>query len=174
MDYKYFIIQDKEKIMCYKKTSLLTAYNNGLRNCPCCGVQLVWKAYTANIQKNLATVDHIVPRSIGGSDIFNNMYVMCRKCNETRGNMCFVTFVTKNGVSKEHAESIYKKAFTSVLQHMIFQQFTIFRQCKENEEYTSLLREMKKKRKNLRLIVSMYTEYFKDYLPEFTLLQKLM
>ena len=105
--------------MCFKKASLNAAYANGLRRCPCCNVQLVWKANLDNIQKNLATVDHMVARSYGGPDTTANMYVMCRKCNEDRGNQCFVEFVVSRGVSKTEAEDLYRKAHVASVRHLI-------------------------------------------------------
>jgi 5-methylcytosine-specific restriction endonuclease McrA len=65
--------------MSFKKNSLISAFDAGVRRCPICNVQLVWKSNTDSVQSNLATVDHIVPKSVGGSDTLGNMFVMCRK-----------------------------------------------------------------------------------------------
>jgi hypothetical protein len=35
----------------------------------------------------LFTKDHIMPRSLGGSDELRNLQVMCSKCNEAKGNL---------------------------------------------------------------------------------------
>jgi hypothetical protein len=155
--------------MCFKKTSLKLAYENGVLRCPCCGIQLVWKAHTSNVQKNLATVDHIVPQSIGGADTTENMFVMCRKCNEFRGNSCFVTFVTERGVSKSLAETLYKKAYIATLQTMIMIQFNHV-----IEDKKQALKINKKRRGQIQKMIKNYTEYFGDYLPEFQLLQRLI
>ncbi|MEH2237612.1 HNH endonuclease [Nostoc sp.] len=32
------------------------------------------------------TVDHLIPKSIGGSDELNNLALACRRCNERRYN----------------------------------------------------------------------------------------
>lgn len=32
------------------------------------------------------TLDHIIPRSLGGSNAITNLRLMCRDCNEERGN----------------------------------------------------------------------------------------
>lgn len=155
--------------MCFKKTALHTAYQNGVYRCPCCDVQLVWKANVENVQKNLATVDHIVPQSIGGADASDNMFVMCRKCNERRGNSCFVEFVTSHGISKTFAEELYKKAHVVSLQTMIRIQFnTVI------DDKSRALKINKKRRSQIRKMISNYTAYFGDYLPEFQLLQKLI
>jgi hypothetical protein len=146
--------------VCFKKTSLNIAYQNGLRRCPCCNVQLVWKANPTNVQKNLATVDHMVAKSIGGPDTVNNMYVMCRKCNEDRGSQCFVRFVVSNGVSQSEAEELYKKAHIASVRHLISM---LMNQVNNGNE-------RKKFKNRVRTVVINYRKYFKDYLPEFDLL----
>lgn len=148
--------------MCFKKASLNAAYTNGLRRCPCCNVQLVWKANVGNIQKNLATVDHMVARSIGGPDTSDNMFVMCRQCNEDRGNQCFVTFVTNRGYSKMEAEVLYKKAHIASVRHLIGM---LMNQVQNGAE-------RKKFKNKIKMVVQNYRKYFKDYLPEFDLLPR--
>lgn len=155
--------------MCYKKTTISVAYENGLRRCPCCNVQLTWRARRERLQDNLATVDHIVPRSIGGADTHENMFVMCFKCNRTRGVQCFVDFVTSRGVSKSYAESIYRKAHVASLQCIIYAQFT---QIIDNRK--DILKTNKKRRNSIRSVVRNYTNYFGDYLPEFELLKQMV
>lgn len=156
--------------MSFKKVSLSNAYANGVHRCPCCGVQLVWKAHTPNMQKNLATVDHIVPASMGGADHTGNVFVMCRECNNRRDTECFVTFVTRHGVSKTYAEDLYRKAHIVSLQAMIYVQFT---QVTSNG-HKATLKVNKRRRNQVRRIVANYAAYFGDYLPEFQLLQRLM
>lgn len=107
------------------------AYDSGVRRCPCCNVQLVWKANIDNVQKNLATVDHIVPKSIGGTMHQDNLFVMCKKCNSNRGDQCFVSYLTKHNYSKFKAEEIYKKAHVATLQGIIYSQFTFNNPCKK-------------------------------------------
>lgn len=148
--------------MCFKKTSLQVAYENGLRRCPCCDVQLVWKANIDNIQRNLATVDHMVPRSYGGADTSENMFVMCRKCNEDRGNTCFVTFVVERGVSKIEAEQLYKNAHIASVRHLIG--------ILMNQIQTGT--DRKKFKNKIKMVVRNYRKYFNDYLPEFDLLPR--
>ncbi len=148
--------------MCYKKAALNAAYASGLRRCPCCNIQLVWKANLANVQKNLATVDHMVARSFGGPDTTANMFVMCRQCNEDRGNQCFVTFVVSRGVSKIEAEDLYKKAHIASVRHIIGM---LMNQVQNGTE-------RKKFKKKVQSVVTNYRKYFNDYLPEFDLLPR--
>jgi hypothetical protein len=155
--------------MRFKTVALQAAYQDGLRRCPCCNVQLVWRANTENLQNNLATVDHIIPKSIGGADTSDNMFIMCRKCNTLRDTQCFVKFVSDRGVSKSLAEDVYKKAHVATLQSMIYVQFT------QNILERDVARKTNKKRRNhIRNVIKSYSDYFGDYLPEFQLLQRLV
>jgi hypothetical protein len=155
--------------MCFKKNSLNSAYDSGIRRCPICSVQMVWKANPNNLQRNLATVDHIIPKSKGGGDTPGNMFVMCRSCNETRGNTCFITYVTSAGISKSYAENLYRVAHVTTLQNLIFVQFTqLYKDVSETK------RIQKRNRKIVQDVVKSYTDYFGDYLPEFQLLQRLL
>jgi hypothetical protein len=155
--------------MCFKKFSRKSAYEAGVRRCPCCNVQLVWKAHEPKVQKNLATCDHIVPRTIGGGDVYQNMFVMCRICNNERDTQCFVSFVMSKGVSKQLAEDLYHKAHVASLQAIIFKQFNTY-----IEEKTSAVKQNKKRRKQIHDIIKNYESYFGTYLPEFELLQKFL
>lgn len=51
----------------------------------------------AFIYHRQATVDHIIPRSRGGSDHRKNLMVMCADCNSSKGEMDLFEFVRKNG-----------------------------------------------------------------------------
>lgn len=141
------------------------AYDNGLRRCPCCNVQLVWKAASVpDIQKNLATVDHILPKSLCNSNAFDNLYIMCRKCNTDRGNQNFVKFVTAKGIAKDIAEDIYKKAHVMSLQHIIKHRFS------SNSEHIN----NKTQRSRVRKIIKNYKDHFGHNLPEFNLFEQIL
>lgn len=146
----------------YKHNARINAYENGLRRCPCCNVQLVWKSYQPVVQKNMATVDHIVPKSIGGGNTVDNMYVMCRQCNNDRDTMCFVEFLVSRGISKTEAEALYKKA------HIASVKVILFNLINQANDMTT----RKRLKKYLKQVVQNYRRYFNDYLPEFDLLPK--
>jgi HNH endonuclease len=38
------------------------------------------------LSANRFTIDHVIPRSLGGSDELNNLALACRRCNERRYN----------------------------------------------------------------------------------------
>jgi 5-methylcytosine-specific restriction endonuclease McrA len=38
------------------------------------------------------TVDHVVPRSRGGLDVFNNLVAACETCNSRKGSLHVETF----------------------------------------------------------------------------------
>ena len=122
------------------------------------------------VQKNLATVDHIIPRSVGGADAVDNMFVMCRSCNSDRGDQCFAEYVTSKGVSKYEADRLYKKAHVVTLQIIIANQFNT-NNFKDPQHQRDLNRI---KRKQVNKVIENYTSYFGDYLPEFELLQRVL
>lgn len=148
--------------MCYKKTALVNAYQSGVRRCPCCNVQLVWKSNIDKPQVNLATIDHIVPKSIGGANTVDNMFVMCRKCNCDRGNKCFVEFVTGRGVSKIEAEKLYKNAHLVSVRGILYNMMVQMQTTAHRKMYVGQIKQ----------VVKNYRKYFNDYLPEFDLLPR--
>jgi 5-methylcytosine-specific restriction endonuclease McrA len=45
------------------------------------------------LSANRFTVDHVIPKSLGGSDQLTNLALACRRCNERRYN--FVALVVR-------------------------------------------------------------------------------
>ena len=55
---------------------------NKSRRCHWCGVEMSLHP----LDKNFATIEHIIPLSRGGLDNRNNMTLACITCNQKRGN----------------------------------------------------------------------------------------
>lgn len=64
------------------KYNLLAAKTNG--HCWYCGVKL--KLDAAGFLKS-RTIDHVIPRSKGGTDIFSNLVPACTKCNQDKADL---------------------------------------------------------------------------------------
>jgi hypothetical protein len=50
--------------------------------------------------KRRASIEHLTPRSFGGSNFFDNLALACAECNEARDNKCLVTYC-------ENVQTIY-------------------------------------------------------------------
>ncbi|MGO1319918.1 MAG: HNH endonuclease [Galactobacter sp.] len=66
-----------------RKRAIRAAKQDGLISCPICRVHL---DYDEGQRPNSAEVDHIVPHSQGGPDHISNVRVICRRCNQRRGD----------------------------------------------------------------------------------------
>lgn len=69
-----------QRIRTYTKRQ---AQADGLTNCPACGVQL---DYDKGRTPNSAEVDHITPHAQGGTDAVDNLTILCRRCNQSKGS----------------------------------------------------------------------------------------
>lgn len=65
--------------------------------CQYCGRRAIkiniemYKKYNKQIPDNIATVDHIIPRSKGGYSTPKNCVCACYKCNQEKGNKVLVS-----------------------------------------------------------------------------------
>lgn len=59
------------------------AKRNGVTHCRHCGVEL---NYDMGLLPESAEVDHLIPHSMGGKDHVDNTEVICRLCNQSKGN----------------------------------------------------------------------------------------
>jgi 5-methylcytosine-specific restriction endonuclease McrA len=59
------------------------AQEAGLVSCPMCGVQLDWSVAG---HTNSPEADHIVPWAKGGRDVIENVRIICRQCNQRKGD----------------------------------------------------------------------------------------
>jgi 5-methylcytosine-specific restriction endonuclease McrA len=77
--------------MCRRtRGSKIKFYKLGHKRCHYCCVQLNY----ASKFKNSATVEHIIPKSKGGTLGVSNVLIICATCNKKRGNKSFLAFVT--------------------------------------------------------------------------------
>lgn len=103
-----------------RRQTILAAYAAGLRRCPCCHVQLVWRSpLKGRHPPNVATIDHIIPKCQGGSDMPDNLFVMCATCNNKRGSRCFLEFLTKTGVDPIQAKARMEKAILAGVRFLL-------------------------------------------------------
>ncbi len=66
-----------------KKREILFQRQKG--HCAICGDEL--KLSNSNpLHPNAISIDHIIPRSLGGSNFLHNLRVVHRRCNIARGN----------------------------------------------------------------------------------------
>mgnify|MGYP003650142423 FL=1 len=63
-------------------------YKLGHKRCHYCCIQLNYAAG----HKNSATVEHIIPKSSGGTLSKENTLVVCHTCNQKRGSKDFLSF----------------------------------------------------------------------------------
>jgi 5-methylcytosine-specific restriction endonuclease McrA len=59
--------------------------------CCWCGVK------TTDLRKvrHASTIEHVLPKSLGGSNEWENLAMSCEKCNNARGNMSADEFIEK-------------------------------------------------------------------------------
>ena len=62
--------------------ALARAKRNGQTRCPHCNTELDYKQ---GLKPNSAEPDHITPYSMGGRDHIDNLVVICRRCNQSKG-----------------------------------------------------------------------------------------
>lgn len=84
-----------------RKTVIYDARSRGLRNCPLCNRVLNWNNYQ---QPDSAEVDHILPVALGGNDELENLRVICRQCNQSRGTKPQAQKGPKHVIDIEHHE----------------------------------------------------------------------
>lgn len=66
-----------------RRQAIKQAIDNNVTHCASCGVGLDYE-YTR--RPNSAEVDHVIPYSKGGTDTLGNTAVICRWCNQRKGN----------------------------------------------------------------------------------------
>lgn len=67
----------------WRKRVLAAGQAQGITHCPLCTVELDYKITR---KPNSAEPDHIIPWANGGTNTPSNGRVICRRCNQSRGN----------------------------------------------------------------------------------------
>ena len=63
--------------------------------CCYCGVTMTYKHETPDFVQTMMTIEHVVPKSHGGTDDDDNLVAACQSCNSARGITCPYTFVPR-------------------------------------------------------------------------------
>lgn len=74
-----------------RKRALHLAQAQGLTHCPYCKVPL---NYAVSLTPSSAEVDHITAHAKGGQDRLDAVQVICRKCNQSKGDRTAPRIVT--------------------------------------------------------------------------------
>jgi 5-methylcytosine-specific restriction endonuclease McrA len=74
--------------------------------CTSCGVKCVHPNKHNYNQSNAATLDHIIPKSKGGSHTYDNVTLLCRSCNTTKRDLILKTY-KKNNMQLEIQFPVY-------------------------------------------------------------------
>lgn len=79
----------------YEPISRTIVYRKHNYICTSCGVKCLHPNKENYNQSNAATLDHIIPKSKGGSHTYDNVTLLCRSCNTIKGNK-IVTQLKRN------------------------------------------------------------------------------
>lgn len=90
-----------------RRNFLVKKFGLGQRRCGFCCIQLNF----ASGQSNSVSVDHIIPKSKGGTSGQVNSFMVCARCNSERGDTNFMEWVTrKDFPRREWHAYLYKEA----------------------------------------------------------------
>jgi 5-methylcytosine-specific restriction endonuclease McrA len=70
--------------------------------CTSCGVKCIHPNKDTYNQSNAATLDHIIPKSKGGSHTYDNVTLLCRSCNSIKRDTMLTDY--KRNISQMHIE----------------------------------------------------------------------
>jgi hypothetical protein len=71
-------------------------------------------------------IDHIVPRSLGGSDRVDNLTLACESCNQKKGNLPLEVFAPKQAESILKKPSLRDAAAVNSTRHALWEKLTNF------------------------------------------------
>lgn len=76
------------KVKQYAQVFYDYCHDAGYTHCPVCEKLLYWpQSETSTLTSRIASVDHFIPLSRGGSYKFVNLTLMCHICNNSKGSM---------------------------------------------------------------------------------------
>lgn len=77
-----------------RRQLLLTTFNQQSGRCYYCKLEIYKDLYTQGAtKKSLATIEHLVPQSLGGCSCAVNLVVVCQQCNSMRGKIPIPIFL---------------------------------------------------------------------------------
>jgi len=76
----------------YEPISRTIVYRKHKYICTSCGVKCIHPNKDNYNQSNAATLDHIIPKSKGGSHTYDNVTLLCRSCNIIKGDKILKQF----------------------------------------------------------------------------------
>ena len=68
-----------------------------------------YTCYYCNQEAN--SVDHVIPRAVGGTDDFDNLVACCSKCNSSKGDRFFSSRHLPPLAFPETLSNVYKSPF---------------------------------------------------------------
>jgi hypothetical protein len=76
----------------YEPISRMILYRKHQYICTSCGVKCVHPNKDNYNQSNAATLDHIIPKSKGGSHTYDNVTLLCRSCNTIKSDKILLDY----------------------------------------------------------------------------------
>lgn len=58
------------------------------------------------LDKQTATYDHVIPRSLGGRTTVDNLVLACQQCNQDKAAMTLTEYRSKKGVKAFYGETV--------------------------------------------------------------------
>jgi hypothetical protein len=97
----------------YMRVCLAEAQN---WRCCWCGVECV----PESDKKNSATIEHVTPRSQGGTDHWSNLAMSCNRCNQARGVRPIERFIdiVQKGSFKEYSKADHRAAKAAAIRKL--------------------------------------------------------
>ena len=71
-------------------------------------------------------IDHIVPRSLGGSNRVDNLTLACKSCNQKKGNLPLEVFAPKQAEYILKKPSLRDAAAVNITRHVLWEKLTNF------------------------------------------------